>query len=119
MLDILKRGSIRLRFLRPLFIALGIIGLAGITSEIFLTIIPDEEDILLIPSAVLFLWSLVGLIALSTFPNIPERDPQAGHFARVKAALVRAWFYLLGLMFVTLAVMSVYLTSKLLGIWMG
>jgi hypothetical protein len=119
MLALLKKGSLRLRFLSPLFVALGILGLAGIGSEIFMTIIPGEEDILLIPSAVLFLWSLVGLIALSTFPNVPEPDPEAAFLVRMKTALVRTWFYVLGLLFVTLAIVSIYLTSKLLGIWLA
>ncbi|MEX0941349.1 MAG: hypothetical protein WD002_02270 [Pseudomonadales bacterium] len=120
MIDTLQRVSRRLGFAKPLFVVIGVAALALLTAEIFTEISPDQHDALLIPSAIVFLWALIGYVGLNTFPAVPqETEEKPGFIARVKLRFARFFYYGLAIVFVVLTLASIYMTYKLFGIWAG
>lgn len=120
MIDRLQRLSRRLRFAKPVFAVLGLAAFLTLIAEIFVGIRPDQPDAFLIPSALLFLWALLGYVGLNTFPAVPANtDEKLGPVARMKLTAARVLYYGLAIIFLALTVATLYMTFKLIGIWSG
>jgi len=97
-----------------------VLGLAGtglFTAELFLTVVPGSPDVLLIPCALLVLWSVVGYTGLSIFPAVPpDTAEKIGWLARLRLRLVRFLCFLLALVFVILTLAALYTSLRLISI---
>jgi len=89
------------------------------TAELFLTVVPGNPDVLLIPSALIVLWSVVGYTGLSIFPAVPpDTAEKIGWPARLRLRLVRLGCYLLASVFALLTIATLYTTVRLIGTWL-
>lgn len=119
MIDRLRVVTVRLQFLKPAFVVLAILAIASLVAEVFFTIVEGEEDALLIPSSIVFLWSLIGFTGLNAFPHVPpDTDESIGVVARLKLRVVRFLYYGLGLVFVALTLAGLYMSYRLFAIWL-
>lgn len=120
MIDQFQKYAERLQFLKPVCILLGLIAGVLLGVEIFGNPVPEREDALLIPSAVLLLWSILGFIGLNTFGNVPENTTEKiGFVARLGLKFRRFGFWLFAILFVLLGAATLLTTYRVVSIWLG
>ncbi|MGR5161647.1 hypothetical protein ACPV4X_07145 [Vibrio owensii] len=116
MLDKLKSLSVKTRPILPLFILIAFAGFA-----VFITTLLQLSDVVkesyLIPSGVTALWALAAWVMISSFQHVPELTPSLGFFKRMKARLVRLFFYLVTLGFIGLSGFILFVTLRMLSVW--
>ncbi|MCK5719352.1 MAG: hypothetical protein KAH84_05295 [Thiomargarita sp.] len=104
-----------------------LIGIATIIAFIFIVILitiftyPSsyEEDMYLIPSILGFLWLLSAYLFIVNFSQVPVEASNPDKFwARIKFKLHRAWYHFLGLVFLGVSGLVVFITSRLISIWL-
>lgn len=79
-----------------------------------------DEDILLIPSIVGFVWFLCIYVLISNFQNIPRKiEPEDGWLARIKVRLYRFWFLVLGLLFILTTGLVLFISYRLIMDWLS
>ncbi len=116
MLDKLKSLSIKTRPILPLFM---LVAFAGFT--VFITTLLQLSNMVnesyLIPSGVTALWALSAWVMISSFQHVPDLTPSLGFFKRMKARLVRLFFYLVTLGFIGLSGFILFVTLRMLSVW--
>lgn len=119
MIDRLRVFSIKFAWLKPLFFLTTV---AAIIVFAYVVLIENSagKEVYIIPCVVGVLWSLVCLLLLSTFPHVPPTpDMQISFYKRLKIRLVRGCYYIVSFIFVVLSALSVFLTFKLLNVWLA
>jgi len=119
MIDYLSVFSKKVVWLKPLFfittaVAFIVFGYVVLIEE------GTDKDVYIIPSIVVVLWSLVCSLLLSVFPYVPPKpDKQQRIFKRIKIRLARGGYHLGSLIFCVLSVSVVWLTLKLINVWLA
>lgn len=79
-----------------------------------------DKDVYIIPSIVGVLWSLVCLLLLSVFPYVPPKPGKHQRlFKRLKIRLVRGCYHVGLLFFCLLSASIVWLTIRLMNVWVA
>lgn len=116
MLDKLKSLSVKARPILSLFVLIAFAGFA-----VFIATLLQLSDVVresyLIPSGVTALWALAAWVMISNFQHVPELTPSLGFFKRMKARLVRLFFYLVTLGFIGLSGFILFVTLRMLSVW--
>ena len=116
MLDKLKSLSVKTRPILTLFILIAFGGFA-----VFIATLLQLSDVVresyLIPSGIAALWALAAWVMSSSFQHVPELTPSLGFFKRMKARLVRLFFYLITLGFIGLSGFILFVTLRMLSVW--
>ena len=77
-----------------------------------------ENDVYLIPSVVVALWSLLCALLLSVFPHVPPRpDGELQFFKRLKIRAARGGFHIGAWIFCVLSAVLVWLSVRMLSVW--
>ncbi len=77
-----------------------------------------QEDVFLIPSILLLIWSLVFFNLINLFANAPRKPTKNdAFFLKIKIRLKRAWYHFLSLIFILISITAIFFTMKLLGVW--
>lgn len=118
MIERLQAVATRIHLLR--FVALGT-GIFCLVAVAFMVFSPpsQEGDRYLIPGIVGLLWSASAYNFVDIFRSVPNKAAKSEKlWKRIKRGALRAWYWLMALIFfgTTLAVVSV--SSRLLSIWM-
>lgn len=118
MLDTLGKLSVVCSRYQSASLGLGAVFLALFLYSIF-NHSPGQIDFL-VPSVVGFAWSLAFYIFAGLFLRIPEpASARLGFFRRIGRRMHRFALYVLGVLFISLTLVLVYLTMKMLAIWIG
>ncbi len=117
MIDQFSRFARKVSWLKPLFFLT-----AGGATLVFCYVVFIEQgidrEVLIIPSIVVLLWSLVSLLLLYVFPSVPPLpDHQAGTWERLKIRVNRGWYHLITWIFCLLSAFVVWLSVKLFVVW--
>lgn len=116
-IDRLQKLALRIRPLQPVAIGIGVLCLA-VVAGIILTDYSQQNDRYLLPAIAGALWSLSAWVFINTFQSVPGRAGSAqGIRARFKRKSLRAWYWLLALVFLATTVVAVFLTLRLSRIW--
>ncbi|MFT5699637.1 MAG: hypothetical protein ACI8ZB_002498 [Desulforhopalus sp.] len=117
MIDYLSVFSRKIIWLKPLFFLTTV---AAIIVFAYVVLIKNGagKEVYIIPCVVGLLWSLVCLLLLLTFPHVPPKpEMQQPLHKRLKIRLVRAFYYIVSLIFVMLSASALLLTLRLLNVW--
>jgi len=118
MIDALGKLSVRCSRYRYLALVFGVVFLALFIYSLF-NPSPGRIDFL-VPSLVGIAWSLAFYAFSGLFLRVPERrSGREGLFRRVARRMQRFAFYVLGIGFVALTLVLLYLSAKMLAIWIG
>lgn len=113
MIDRLQRLAMALRFLRLPSLILGLVSAAYMVASIFAPDITGGDDSL-VASVVLFMWALLTSTFLSAFRSVPEpADKSWRFFPRLKRRLLRAWYWLIGVLFIGATLFALLLSFRL------
>lgn len=119
MIDRLRALSHRAVWLKPLCLITAAAAV-GVFAYVVLNDDGVNRDVFIIPSIVLGLWSLVCALMLSIFPYVPPKPEKQERFLRrLKTRLVRGAFHLGSWILCGLSVAVVWLTIRLLGVWLA
>jgi lysylphosphatidylglycerol synthetase-like protein (DUF2156 family) len=117
MLDSLILLSIKLRWLKPVVLILGILCLCLFGASV-LDLRGFESEIYIIPSLVGMLWNAMLFVLVNTFPHVP---PKPAHdlrfFAKFKIRSHRFIHAVIGFAFLILTIALAMLSLKLSSIW--
>ena len=117
MIDQLRVFSEKLVWMKPLFLLTTIIA-SIVLGYVVLMQQGAANDVLIIPSIIGVLWSLVCLLLLLTFPYVPPKpDQRLSYVKRLKVRCIRVGYHLGGVVFISLSVLVVWLSLKLLNVW--
>ncbi|ENQ8700535.1 TPA: hypothetical protein P0E23_000242 [Vibrio harveyi] len=116
MLDKLKSLSIKTRPILPLFVLVAFGGFAVFVATL-LQLSNMVKESYLIPSGVAALWALAAWVMISSFQHVPELTPSLSFFKRMKARMVRLFFYLIALGFIGLSGFILFVTLRMLSVW--
>ena len=117
MIDRLRAFSNKVVWLKPFFF------IATVTALIvfgYVVLIEQgvDNDVYLIPSIVVVLWSLVCSLVLSIFPYVPPKpDKQERLLTRLKIRLARGGYHICFWLFCLLSGAVVWLTIRMLSVW--
>ena len=118
MLDRLNRFARWLLPVRNLFLALAIFAFLLLLLGLFVEK-GGEHGMIVIPSLTLFLWALSVHVFILNFAVVPPRpDPGEGLLRRSWQGIKRAWYWFVALFFLLTTAVGVYLTIRLLGLWL-
>ena len=117
MVDLFSALTKKIYWAKPLAIILAI-GFAGLLIYSIIFRNTGDPDIFLIPSVIGLLWSLLLLSFTTTFSNLPSK-PRSDEklIKRIKARIMRGFYYIIGLIFLVLTVAIIFLSLKIFGIW--
>lgn len=117
MLERLKRIAVRLAPIRKWVLLLAIVALGAI-AYVLSTSQTQAEDIYLIPTLVLFIWSLTVYSFLGVFSNIPPM-PISGQtlLRRLLMRVKRFFYYVLLTLFAAMSLFLVITSWQLAGAW--
>ncbi len=117
MIDKFKNIAEAIKILRVPSIVAGIIGLVSIVVIIFSSS-PHEDDVYLVPSIVIVLWSMSSYIFIATFCSIPEKPNKSYRIlAKLKHHIYRGWYWLIGLLFIGTTLATLVLSYRIVSIW--
>ena len=117
MIDYLSEFSKKLVWLKPFFLLTTVIAFI-IFGYVVLLEQGSGKDVLIIPSIIGMLWSLVCLFLLLVFPYVPSKaDKQLHYVKRLKTRFIRAGYHIGAVIFVLLSVLVFWLSLKLLSVW--
>ena len=117
MIDRISAFSKKVVWLKPLFF---IAAVAAIIVFGYVVLIEHsvDNDVYIIPSIVVALWSLVCSLVLSIFPYVPPKpDKQERLFTRLKIRLARGGYHVGFWLFCLLSGVVVWLTIRMLSVW--
>ena len=118
MIDMLKKIADAVQFLRLPSVVLGLICLIAITT-ILIGSKSQEEEFFAIPSAVGLLWSITTYSFLVYFYAVPEKADQSWKFVkRLKRRIVRAGFWIMGVVFVATTIGAIFVSYRMIAIWL-
>lgn len=119
MIDKFQQMAQALQFLRLPAVVLGGASLVFVGSIIFVVDSPTGERFL-IPGIVSLLWALSVYAFIETFRVIPARaDKSLGFFGRLKRKLSRGWYWLIGIIFVATSAAVLFVSYRLLFVWLS
>lgn len=117
MIDHFSAFSKKLVRLKPLFFAATVAATVAF-GYVMLFAENAGQDVYLIPSIVVVLWSLVCSLLLSIFPYVPPMPAKQQPLrARLKIRLARSGYHLVSWLFCALSVSAAWITIKLLSVW--
>ena len=117
MIDHLRVFSEKLVCLKPLFLLTTVIACI-VLGYVVLKQQGTTNDVLIIPSIIGVLWSLVCLLLLLIFPYVPPKpDQRLNYVKRLKIRCIRVGYHIGGVVFISLSVSVVWLSLKLLNVW--
>lgn len=99
-----------------------IISMALLVIAVIIMIIsnPRDEDTLLIPALVGFLWFFCIYVLISNFQEIPRKAmPEDSLFTRIKIRLYRFWFLVLGLLFTLTTGLALFISYRMIMDWLN
>ena len=118
MIDMLKKIADVIQFLRLPSVVLGLICLIAITT-ILIGSKSHEEDFFAIPSAIGLLWSITTYSFLVYFRAVPEKADQSWKFVkRLKRRIVRAGYWIMGVVFVATTIGAIFVSYRMIAIWL-
>ena len=103
------------------------IGIATFISFVLIVILINifaypssyEEDIYLIPNIIVFLWLLSTYMFVGSFATVPiKSDQPTKFFEKIRFSLHRAWYHFLGFAFLGVTGLILFISSRLLIIWL-
>ena len=111
--------STRLYWSKPIVVVLGLVFVSVFVASI-LGLGGFDTAALLIPSLLGFFWSAIYFILLTMFPSVPPRPgKEVKLLRRIKIRFQRRMYYLLALILIILTMAILFLSLKLLGIWLA
>lgn len=118
MLETLNRIARWLLPLRMLFLGLAIFGFMLLILSLFAEE-GGQQGLFAIPAMTLFLWALSVFVFILNFAVIPQRnEEESGMIRRGIQRLQRAWYWLVGLFFLSTTLLLFYVTTRLVTIWL-
>lgn len=117
MLDSLNRVARRLLPLRTLFLGLAVFAFLMLIVSLFAEE-GGQQGLYAMPALTLFLWALSVFVFILNFAVIPQRqEGKVGMIRRGLQHLQRAWYWLVGLFFLSTTLMLLYVTARLAMLW--
>jgi len=118
MIDKLRLVVLKVQWLKPIINILVILSFSLFIYIIFATSGIAINDLYLIPSFTVFLWSLLCSSFLYTFPFVPNKSLKSESFLKkIKIKIYRAYYTLLAIISI-LATVAVIVTSiRVISIW--
>ena len=117
MLDSLNRVARRLLPLRTLFLGLAVFAFLILIVSLFAEE-GGQQGLYAMPALTLFLWALSVFVFILNFAVIPQRqEGKVGMIRRGLQHLQRAWYWLVGLFFLSTTLMLLYITARLAMLW--
>lgn len=118
MLETLNRIARWLLPLRMLFLGLAIFGFMLLIVSLFAEE-GGQQGLFAIPAMTLFLWALSVFVFILNFAVIPQRNEgESGMIRRGMQRLQRAWYWLVGLFFLVTTLVLLYVTTRIVTIWL-
>ena len=118
MLDSLNRVARRLLPLRTLFLGLAVFAFLLLIVSLFAEE-GGQQGLYAMPALTLFLWALSVFVFVLNFAVIPQRqEGKSGMFRRGLQQLQRAWYWLVGLFFLSTTLVLLAVTTRLAIIWL-
>jgi hypothetical protein len=118
MLDILNRLASRLEPAGNFFLGLALVSLLVFVAGLFLEG-RGEQGMIVIPALVLALWGLSVFLLIRNFADIPDRaDVRDSFMRRTWQSGKRAWYWLIGVIFLLASLGVVWQTIRLLTVWL-
>ena len=118
MLERLNSIARRLLPLRMLFLGLAIFAFLILIVSLF-TEEGGQQGLYATPALILFLWALSVFVFILNFASIPQRYAgESGMIRRGLQRLQRAWYWLVGLFFLSTTLVLLTVTTRLVIIWL-
>ncbi len=118
MLDSLNRLAHRLLPLRMLFLGLAVFAFLMLIVSLFAEE-GGQQGLYAMPALTLFLWALSVYVFVLNFAVIPQRQERKGSMIRRSLHyLQRAWYWLVGLFFLSTTLVLLAVTTRLAIIWL-
>lgn len=118
MLDRLNRIACRLLPWRMLFLGLALFGFLALMTSLFAETGRDQ-GLITMPAITLFLWALAVYVFILNFAVIPQRKAEEGSLVkRGWQRLQRAWYWLVGLFFLVTTLVLLYVTTRIVTLWL-
>ena len=118
MLDSLNRFARRLLPMRMLFLGLALFAFLVVIVSLFAEE-GGQQGLYAMPALTLFLWALSVFVFILNFAVIPQRNEgESGMIRRGMQRLQRAWYWLVGLFFLSTTLLLLYVTTRLVTIWL-
>jgi len=116
MIKKLKRMAVAIQLLRLPSLLLGLISLTSLIVIIFFS--PSGQDThLIIPCIVGSIWGIGIYSFIITFQSVPkERSMPLSLFGKMKYAFTRAWYWLIGIIFIFGAIWTIVMTIRMISI---
>jgi hypothetical protein len=103
---------------RMLFLGLALFALLMLIVSLFAEEV-GEQGLFAIPALTLFLWGFSVFVFILNFAVIPQRQKgESGMFRRGLHYLQRAWYWLVGLFFLSTTLVLLTVTTRLVIIWL-
>jgi hypothetical protein len=119
MIDKLQGIAQTIQILRLPSIAVGLISLASMVAIIFISK-SHESDRFLIPSIVVLLWAISTYTFIVTFRSVPKKaNKSLKFFSKLKRNINRGWHWFIGVVFFGTTVAVIFLTFRMVLIWLG
>lgn len=118
MIDTLNRLARRLLPLRMLFLGLAVFAFLILIVSLFAEE-GGQQGLYAMPALTLFLWALSVFVFVLNFAVIPQRHQgKSGMIRRSLQHLQRAWYWLVGLFFLSTTLLLLTVTTRLAIIWL-
>jgi len=79
----------------------------------------EQQGLFAMPALTLFLWALSVFVFILNFAVIPQRQAgESGLVRRGLQRLQRGWYWLVGLFFLSTTLVLLYVTTRLVIIWL-
>jgi hypothetical protein len=118
MIDTLQRIARAIQILRLPSLVVGLVGLALLIAIIFF-LAPHQGDQWIIPCLTGLLWGMSIYAFIVTFRAIPDKpDPAQTVFKKLKQTIGRAWYGLIGLVFLGTTLAALLITVRMALIWL-
>jgi hypothetical protein len=118
LIDRMGRHAARLDVLRRPLAVLAVL-IAAWIAWIVLAIADREGERYLMPSLVVLVWALSACAFVVNFRRVPPAAPAGASLrTRLGRSLRRGWYRFLALLLLTTTAAAVYLSWKMLGLWL-
>lgn len=118
MLERLNSIARRLLPLRMLFLGLAVFAFLMLIVSLFAEQ-GGQQGLFAMPALTLFLWALSVFVFILNFAIIPQRQAgESGLVRRGLRRLQRGWYWLVGLFFLSTTLVLLYVTTRLVIIWL-
>jgi hypothetical protein len=104
--------------LRTLFLGLAMFAFLMLIVSLFAEQ-GEQQGLFAMPALTLFLWALSVFVFILNFAIIPQRQAgENGLIRRGLQQLQRGWYWLVGLFFLSMTLVLLYVTTRLVIIWL-